>query len=205
MSVMRYGQIGLPLMFTLLLAAGEIRAATLYVANNGVDSGTCGAQTEPCRSITQTIANTSAGDTVIVGPGKYGDLDGDPYSFLPGEDRDVLIDKALTIESSHGAQETFLHSGGHERVDLMVSGTTFGRPGHGFTLMVAYPYQNNVYFSPSTNGSSVGGNILTEYRIVMHGSGHTLVQNYLVCQNICGLIHISGTGHSLIEKKVCHH
>ncbi|HWQ69060.1 MAG TPA: hypothetical protein VN494_03740 [Patescibacteria group bacterium] len=69
MSVMRYGQIGLPLMFSLLLAAGEIQAATLYVANNGMDSGTCGAQAEPCRSITQTITNASDGDTVIVGPG----------------------------------------------------------------------------------------------------------------------------------------
>lgn len=185
MSAMRYGQIGLPLMFTLLLAAGEIQAATLYVANNGVDSGTCGSQTAPCRSITQTIANASAGDTVTVGPGLYAESN-------------IGIDKALTIESSHGAQETLLYSGRGLRVDLVASGATFGRPGHGFTLPTG-EYMASLNFSYGTNGNSVGGNILTNYWIGMIGSGHTLAQNHLMCPSTsdCGIA-VSGTGHSLI-------
>ena len=51
-------------------------AATLLVANNGVDSPTCG-PAEPCRSLARAIANAVAGDTIVVGPGRYGDLNGD--------------------------------------------------------------------------------------------------------------------------------
>lgn len=144
MRPMRYGQIWLPLMFSLLLAAGEIQAATLYVANNGVDSSTCGAQTAPCRSITQTITNATDGDTVIVGPGRYGDIDFDGAYSSPGEDNGLLITKALTIESSHGAQATLLY--GTEDgmwVEFGASGVTFGRPGHGFTL-AAVRYNSNL-------------------------------------------------------------
>ncbi|MDE2180422.1 MAG: hypothetical protein KGJ40_06200 [candidate division NC10 bacterium] len=185
MSAMWCGRIGLLLMFFLLLAVGEIRAATLYVANNGVDSGTCGAQTAPCRSITQTIANASAGDTVIVGPGRYAE-------------NYIGIDKALTVESSHGAQETLLQSDGDlTQVRLMVSGIRFGRPGHGFTL-ISQRY-NIVHFLPDTNGSSVSGNILTEFFIYMQGSGHTLAQNHFISVGY-GQIGIIGTGHSLIEN-----
>lgn len=198
MRPIRYSQIGLLLMFFLLFAVGEIQAATLYVANNGVDSDTCGAQTAPCRSITQSITNASDGDTVIVGPGTYGDFDGN-FSLLPGEERSISIDKALTIESSHGMQETFLHGGEFGmQVALMVSGITFGRPGHGFTLTTTWVHPNVIYFSPGTNGSRVSGNILTEYSVNMDGFGHTLAQNHFICIQNCGQISVYGTGHSLI-------
>jgi hypothetical protein len=192
-------------MFSLLLAVGEIRAATLYVANNGADSGTCGAQAEPCRSITQTIANASDGDTVIVGPGRYGDIDFDGAPFSPGEDDGLYINKALTIESSHGAQATLLSAGDYGMgVDLWASGATFGRSGHGFTLTTGTTtgglYQNTVLFSSEANGISVSGNTLTEYSIVMDGSGHTFAQNHLMCLHTCRGIEVMGTGHSLISN-----
>src|SRR3989304_4802764 len=83
-------------------------AATLHVRNNGQDSGTCGAAASPCRSISQAIANAVAGDTLMVGPGRYGDLDGDGNFTSPGEEAAedgsgcfcmIKVDKALTIGS----------------------------------------------------------------------------------------------------------
>lgn len=205
MRPIRYSQIGLLLMFFLLFAVGEIQAATLYVANNGVDSGMCGAQTEPCRSITQTITNATDGDTVIVGPGRYGDIDFDGAYFSPGEDDGIWINKGLTIESSHGAQATVLY--GNEwgmQVYLDVGGITFGRPQHGFTLtkdVFRGNGQNLVSFNPNTNGSSVSGNILTEYSVMMGGFGHTFAQNHLICLgDLCEWIFVSGTGNSLTSN-----
>ena len=57
--------------------AGAGHAATLYVANNGVDGAGCGTRLAPCRSIRQAIGLASDGDRIIIGPGRYGDLNGD--------------------------------------------------------------------------------------------------------------------------------
>src|SRR5712692_1255858 len=65
---------------------GAAMAATFIVANNGVDSSTCGAANTPCRSISRAIANALAGDTIIVGPGRYGDLNRDGAFTDPGEE-----------------------------------------------------------------------------------------------------------------------
>lgn len=208
MSATRCGRIGLLLMFFLLLTAGEIQAATLYVANNGVDSGTCGTQAAPCRSITQTIANASAGDTVIVGPGRYGDIDLNGAEFPPGEEDSILIDKALTIESSHGAQATHLYAGDNGlEVRIVAGGATFGRPGHGFSLIKPTTLGYRHFFntvsvgSEEENGISVSGNILTEYSIYIGGSSrNTFAQNHLICIESCDRINVDGTGHSLISN-----
>src|SRR5205085_10263251 len=55
----------------------DASAATVYVANDGVDAASCGGKATPCRSISRGIANANSGDTLLVGPGRYGDLDGD--------------------------------------------------------------------------------------------------------------------------------
>ena len=59
--------------------AGSASAAVLYAKNNGVDSLTCGAIATPCRSISQAIvsAGASPATTILVGPGIYGDINGD--------------------------------------------------------------------------------------------------------------------------------
>ena len=47
----------------------------MAVADHGVDVPGCGQDvTSPCRSISQAIALADAGDTILVGPGRYGDL-----------------------------------------------------------------------------------------------------------------------------------
>jgi len=123
--------------------AGAAEAATLNVANNGVDSGTCGAAASPCRSISQAIANASAGDRIVVGPGRYGDLDGDGAFTSAGEEAPsvacscmIKVDKAVTIESRAGAGATVLDAGGLPGtvVGILASGVVFGRAKKGFTL-----------------------------------------------------------------------
>ena len=62
-------------------------ATTRRVANNGVDSASCGTSANPCRSITQAIANAADGDRIVVGPGTYGDLNNDGVlGNSPGEE-----------------------------------------------------------------------------------------------------------------------
>ena len=73
-------------LITTLLGTSVVDAATLHVANNGIDSDTCGAGSAPCRSISRAIVNAAAGDTIVVGPGRYGDLNGDGSFGGPGEE-----------------------------------------------------------------------------------------------------------------------
>ena len=79
----------LGLLFVVLLWVSGItaiaKAKTLNVANNGVDSATCGDKNSPCRSLSKAITNASAGGKIIVGPGRYGDLDGDGTFGETGE------------------------------------------------------------------------------------------------------------------------
>src|SRR5262245_66539331 len=90
-------------------------AETVYVANNGIDSLSCGGSTTPCRSITTAIANAQAGDRVVVGPGYYGDLNknGILEGNYTGEEGCVVycaymivVDKPIILESSGGADTT---------------------------------------------------------------------------------------------------
>src|SRR5262245_44968089 len=101
-------------------------AATLHVANNGVDSSTCGTATHPCRSINYTIGRASVGDQTIVGPGHYANPDETSPS---GCGCLVLVDKLLTITSRDGSSITVLDAGGQtvEAVKIIADGVTFGK------------------------------------------------------------------------------
>src|SRR5262249_25629681 len=67
-----------PLVALAVALSGSLAAAygaTLYVENNGVDGAGCGTiKTNACRSISPATAFAIAGDRIIVGPGRYGDL-----------------------------------------------------------------------------------------------------------------------------------
>ena len=64
---------------------GAAHAAVQYVENYGVDSASC-AFASPCRTISRAVTNASAGDTIIVGPGRYGDIDGDNAFTTSGDE-----------------------------------------------------------------------------------------------------------------------
>ena len=128
------------------LAAPAASAATLRTSNLGTDSSTCGASASPCRSISQAIVNASDGDTIWVGPGHYGDVNGDGFTGPGDEQPDpnggaqslpnapygciVCITKALHIYSTDGAALTFIEAnastGSNSTVMILRDGGDFG-------------------------------------------------------------------------------
>jgi hypothetical protein len=146
---------GIAFVLTVALAA-PAGAATVYVANNGVDGPTCGATTTPCRSIGVGLQHADPGDVVEVGPGRYGDLDdSDSFGTAPGEETYdaackclVKIDEAVTVRSRDGAASTLLSGGnldvtsgdlapGDVVVSLSAGGAAFGERSRGFTILGA--------------------------------------------------------------------
>jgi hypothetical protein len=128
-----------------LLITSTTCAATWLVANNGVDSPTCGKLGSPCRSISQAIQNAVAGDTITVGPGRYGDLNGNGTFTDAGDEAAevntgchclVKVNKAVKIYSRNGADVTVLDAGGNSIavVDVQATGAIFGTRLKGFTL-----------------------------------------------------------------------
>lgn len=127
-----------------LALAASAQSATLYVANNGVDGPACGPKKSPCRSISQAVNTHAAdGDKIVVGPGGYGDLNGNgTLGDSPGEETGgfgcvLLIGRRVSLTSSDGAAVTVIDG----RLDatscnigIAVDGTQFGKPGKGFTV-----------------------------------------------------------------------
>jgi hypothetical protein len=121
-------------------------AATRYVADTGIDGPACGVDAAAaCRSITQAIALASPGDTVLVGPGRYGDLNSNGIlGDIPGEETEspgcgcaVSVNKPVIVMSSGGAEVTLIDSRKAyliQNVLLITVGGEFGRPGKGFTV-----------------------------------------------------------------------
>jgi hypothetical protein len=188
----------------------SLSAATLYVANNGVDSATCGAQSDPCRSIGRAIEHASAGDTIVVGPGRYGwlsdngDLPGDePGGSACGAVGVICIDKPLTIESSHGAQVTVYLFPDSNVIDIRASNVTFGRPGKGFNVTGAmHCCSALIRFADGTTGSTVSGNLLTDASIEVNGNDHTVQDNDLKGGESSSTIFVNGSGHVIRNNTI---
>lgn len=151
-----------------LLAVATVAQAdgrTFYVANYGVDSPICGSRQKPCRSITQAMDNAVSGDTISVGAGRYGDVNGDGDLLDPGDERDiglhclVCVTKAVRIVSEKGIPATLIdatRTGMPYAVLVTGNGATFGVPGRGFRISGApstglYVIANNV---------RIGGNVV---------------------------------------------
>lgn len=154
-------------------AATPASAATLYVANDGADSPTCGPKGSACRTMTQTIDNAADGDTISVGSGVYGDINRNGVLGEAGEEpvrvcgslgQCVLwIDKPVTIVSEAGAFSTLLEGGQGATavVVLTASGATFGSKGKGFTLQNEVDFVGGigVYIAPGAGSNVIAGNV----------------------------------------------
>jgi hypothetical protein len=203
------------MMFVLVSAA---RGATLYAANNGVDSPACGASATPCRSITQTIANAAAGDTIQVRAGRYSaDLNvngtyGEPGEEVPAFGAMLAIYKPLIILSTDGAAATIIDAT-RVIVDtgvLIVTGDAeFGRPDHGFT--VTNPAGRFGIALQGTN-LKVRGNQVVETRSPSSGFGIDaedlpyviLIEgNQVIGWNFGIFIHTAGETASKNQVSVC--
>jgi parallel beta-helix repeat protein len=124
---------------------------TLYAANNGLDSPACGAISDPCRTITQAIANAVDGDTIVAKPGRYGELDNDGAlgsmgeetgSALPNSLGAVYVNKRVKLISSAGAGATTINAGGaaSAAVHIAADGAQVGDRNAGFTLIGGREY-----------------------------------------------------------------
>ena len=160
-------------------------AASFNVANDGADSATCGAETSPCRSISQAIANASDGDTILVGAGRYGNISGNPNFGGPGDEQPstpyltqgciICVTKAVHIFSIHGAAVTIIQGSPttpyRSNVMIFDDGVTFGRAGGGFTITGGNDNGLSIVAQPhSIRNVTVAGNV-----DVNDGSGFSFV------------------------------
>jgi hypothetical protein len=177
-----------------LTVMAESRTRTLYVANNAIDSATCGTSNAPCRSISRAIDNARDGDRILVRPGRYGDLNGDGDFNDPGEEAAepgfgcrcmLLVDKRLVIESTDGAAVTLLDAGGArlDVVNITASQVVFGGNDRGFTLTGARKTGDDDGIGldvQAARGVRVIGNIALGNRSFgfnIRGSRHTVRNN----------------------------
>jgi hypothetical protein len=149
---------------TLIMLAGGVGhagATTFTVAASGIDAVDCGTKAAPCRSLSRAIANAAAGDKIVVGPGRYGDLDADGALGEPGEEAGagalVTVDKTLTIESLEGAATTLIDGGGANlsAVVIAASGVRFGKAKKGFTVSRSGLF--GVFVDPQVTDVTVSG------------------------------------------------
>jgi hypothetical protein len=86
-----------------------------YVTSVGTDNSVCGAVSTPCRSLGKALENATDGDQLVVGPGRYGDLNGNGSFADPGDEQPdfvrgcmICVDKSVRIVSKSRARTTFL-------------------------------------------------------------------------------------------------
>ena len=183
----------LPLLLV-LASATLVRAATIQVGNDGLDDPACGTKEAPCRSISRGIANAVDGDTIVVGPGRYGDLDRDGTFSEPNEEGPsgiamIFVGKRVAIVSSGGAAVTIIDVAGGNRaaIRFTASGARLGRPKKGFTIIDST--SNGITMAADVSGIAVEGNLIvdTNSAIVTAGLGGHVVQGNVIAANAFGI------------------
>lgn len=210
-------------------------AAIRYVANNGIDSTfcgvtiingfTCSGKETPCRSISCAIREADAGDLIIVGPGRYGDLNrdgalddkGDEFGLFGGScDCMIAVHKAVTIVSSHGAGATLIDASTvdlFQNVRITPNGGEFGRPGKGFlvtgTASADFARSHGIVVDGGTN-LRIRGNQLDRHGAPAHrgygiwviddGPGTVLIEENQVLGAWDSGISIRGTGSRTVRR-----
>jgi hypothetical protein len=192
-------------MVVVMLCAGARGAsgATWYVADVGVDGPACGlTASAACRSIGQAIELATAGDTIIVGPGRYGDLNGNQVLGETGEERGsdsgacvLAVNKAVIIVSSGGAAATVIdgHTADAEaNVCVTAAGAQFGRPAKGFTVT------ESAHYKPDFGGfDGVGIRLDGSGGVTVRGNRVTIILHDRVGSGV-GILAVNDAPH-LIE------
>ena len=189
------------------LSSPAVGGSRWFVAANGTDSATCGGKKEPCRTITAAMANALDGDTVEVGPGRYGDLNANGVLGEAEEEAPlacgcvVSLTKSLRLQSSAGAAVTVIEAGGAPfGVRMESTDGVLGRSGRGFTIRGAG--STGVEVRGSRN--RVEGNLATQngnfgFRVM--SSDAVLVGNTAVGNPLSGIFVSSGPGATLIGNR----
>jgi hypothetical protein len=126
--------------------------AQFYVANNGTDTTGCGwFKDRPCRSISYAALLAPEGSRIVVGPGRYGDVNNDGILGDPGDEVPCTLEggfqamvcigigatagKRLTVQSTGGAAATVIDAAELTRgVVVLGDGVAFGASNAGFTI-----------------------------------------------------------------------
>jgi hypothetical protein len=151
------------------------QARIIHVENNGVDRTSCGTVELPCRTISRAIAIHPNDNQVgiEVGPGLYGDVNGDGIASGPEEEplvngSIVTIDKTTVVYSRSGPAVTIIKAPANPSITAVVSlptpagnlgGVRVGLAPIGFTIIgTGNPNARGVL---ATNGEhSIGGNVV---------------------------------------------
>jgi hypothetical protein len=159
-------------------------AGTRYAAVTGLDDDLCGTKAKPCRSIRRAIDHAADGDTVVVGPGRYGDLNNNGITGEDGEEVGFAfcgctlgIDRSVTVVSSAGAAATVIDSrltAATTTVFLIGTNATFGKPGKGFTVTATSMQDGDGITVLGENLRVAGNQVLADaYRGAIYGYGIT--------------------------------
>lgn len=179
--------------------------AELHVTNIGRDSSACGSNVNPCRSLSQAIVNANIGDTIEVGPGRYGDLNSNGIFGEPGEEFAkgfgiINVDKPVTLISSDGALMTVLDAGNARlsAVSITVNDVVFGQPKHGFLIIGA---KANGLSTANISNITVAGNTAlanAQAGVVVTGNANHIHDNF-ASENLASGIAVFGS-----ENEVSH-
>ncbi len=174
---------------TLLAGGAAAAAGTVHVANTGVDSPACGSFAAPCRTIGRGVQAARAGDTVLVRPGIYGDIDRDGVLGGAGEETPAGIGtlhvaKPVKILSTDGALATVIVGGAREAVvEIASNNVTFGGVDEGFTI--AARQSNGISTDDRTNvricGNVISGSMFSG--VVVNSGGIVEISDNVVHDN----------------------
>jgi hypothetical protein len=159
------------------------------------------------------LATAAAGDTVLVSPGSYGDVDGDGLLVSPGDEAGqidqgcnciVHIEKPVHLLSTHGAAVTLIDARtvstrlGHPGpavVRIDASNVEFGRPGLGFLVSGSTGFGG--LWVAASNNVKVAGNIAMANAVGFRiEGGFALVEHNLAVGNFA-TVGGSGLGFTL--------
>lgn len=216
----------------LLALPGAAWGATRHTQVTGADSGTCGAAASPCRTITQAMANASAGDTIAVGPGQYGSANGDADLSDAGEESSgvagkmIVVNKELALVAASGTGSVVLSGSGVTGITALVSiesdGVTFGKKGKGFVVSnLVSATGAGVAVSPAVSDVTVEGNTfrsITLNSLVLDGIGNSAKENSLekkvavrgadhvlqknTLRNCVSDVSVDGSGHTVAKNRL---
>ena len=206
---MKFSIIGLTLVFA--SAAGAVGSGSfIHVANNGLDAAGCGTFASPCRSISTAISNAVEGDTILVRPGLYGDLDLDGSLGSQGEESGTFggmihVDKRVTILSTGGAEVTALRGvNGLSVVFIAANGVQFGAKSAGFSISGGSAY--GVEMTAQTRGKIAGNDVHGTAGIYVMSAGLLEVSDNVVSGSQGNGISVqsanNGTGAAVVHDNV---
>ncbi|MBM3758432.1 MAG: hypothetical protein FJW38_31225, partial [Acidobacteria bacterium] len=191
------------------VTATLLPAATLHVANNGTDSPECG-PINACRSIRQAIANAQVGADIVVGPGRYGDVNGNGVFGESGEEgygpRDpcnclIQVGKKVFIRSSKGARVTLIEGSPASRTFWVTAtgaaigaGSVAAATDSGFLLTNA-----NTGVESTANSTTIQRNIAVKNNVgfKIGGSSVTIRENEARVNSDSGFVITSGSGRTV--------